>query len=321
MISYEINPENTAEVRLIFTWSTLDISTICSAGSIPADDNGALVQLKVQIYDSEGNVGPEISIYDASSATGVNNNNPCGNGGSLAIDDLEYSGNDSYVTSYSMDYAGVINSQYIDFCRNGVGTTARSCKVPNSSFILPISLESFKALETGNGNEIIWNVLDDGTQHSFLIEKSIDGVNFNHLETIEEKESAGNDFVKYSILDRQPFQSTYYRLIILQESGKETYSEIVQVQSKSNFSVKKFSVFPNPSHGKVNVKYVSEKKEDSSYEIYNSIGELVNKGQQKIEIGSNHFSLNLNDVFSGPHVFLLKMHVSGEVLTRKVLKY
>ena len=65
------------------------------------------------------------------------------------------------------------------------------------------------------------------------------------------------------------------------------------------------SVFPNPTVDKINVRLSDvESSEDSSWSIFNTLGQLVKSGE--VEKGDLEFSINLTEQATG--LYYLKMN-------------
>ncbi|MCD4682690.1 MAG: T9SS type A sorting domain-containing protein [Bacteroidales bacterium] len=75
-----------------------------------------------------------------------------------------------------------------------------------------------------------------------------------------------------------------------------------------------FSIFPNPVRGKLFVK-TSYTPEDLRYEIYNSIGQLVQKGY----VGNKNNSIEVNNLKKG--FYLISVKTIDEYITKKFIKY
>ena len=256
------NVDESGDVQLIFTWpGATTFPAINSATSPNGTTIGTLTILKVSFSASSGGSqnGSEIIVYEDGGA-----------------DDVEYgSGQYTYVTSFSSTYALVLNNPFVNFCANGSGTPNDKCQILQQALPLPIQLVSFEARRYELYNQLTWEVIDDGTDHKFIVEKSDDGINFANLETIEPSNNIVDDLkISYSIKDYSPFPTSFYRLLIIESEGTKDYSEINVVERPFN-NTAQLQIFPNPSNRIINVHYNNSNSEKVDLKIYNSLGQTV----------------------------------------------
>lgn len=132
--------------------------------------------------------------------------------------------------------------------------------------LLPIQINSFNAVGLKNTVNLNWNVLCTETGCKFSIERSVDGTNFDAINTISNVSSVKN----YSFTDNNlPNTKTlYYRLKVINSAGKSQYSAIQKV----NLRDVKLTVSPNPV---VNEILINATNNISKVEVYNLQGKLV----------------------------------------------
>ncbi len=107
---------------------------------------------------------------------------------------------------------------------------------------LPLRLLSFSATAIGGCNKLQWLTANEINTKEFIIEKSTDGITFN---TIAVKTATGsiNNFYQYD--DCSIYSGTqFYRLKMIDNDGRFSYSTVVKLTNKQNISV---SIHPNPA--------------------------------------------------------------------------
>jgi hypothetical protein len=109
---------------------------------------------------------------------------------------------------------------------------------------LPVELESISASSRSGFIEILWTTAMELNTDYFLVEKSLNGVDFFQIGTVN---ASGNSFFKkqYSYNDSNPVNGiNYYRLKQLDLNGAYTYSWIVA----THFDVGEYRItcYPNP---------------------------------------------------------------------------
>ena len=111
---------------------------------------------------------------------------------------------------------------------------------------LPISLSSYSVSLMANGTAtIIWSTATEVNNSHFVVEKSIDGINYNAIATL-----AGSNIsnTQYKVVDTKVVDGiNYYRLVQIDNDGKRTVFSVKTIKCSSN--AKSISVFPNPING------------------------------------------------------------------------
>lgn len=109
------------------------------------------------------------------------------------------------------------------------------------SFTLPLRLLSFSASRNAACNKLQWQTADELNTKEFLIEKSVDGLSFNFL-AIKLAAGSGNNYYQYDDCSTTSGK-VFYRLKMIDNDGRFSYSSIVIIDNKSKLSV---SIYPNP---------------------------------------------------------------------------
>lgn len=109
--------------------------------------------------------------------------------------------------------------------------------------VFPVELLSFEVTERNGANRAVWITTKEENTQQFNVERSSDGFAYELLGTVL---AAGNSVEKktYDFTDfNAPSGNNYYRLRMIDNDGKFTYSNIVTVGSVNNA----FTVYPNPA--------------------------------------------------------------------------
>lgn len=111
--------------------------------------------------------------------------------------------------------------------------------------ILPVNLLRFEAKAVGNVADLTWTTTSELNNKEFLIEKTIDGVNFVNVGTVKGG-GTKNSITEYSFRDTKPNKGVnYYRLKQIDFDGKYTYSKIEAVKFESD-KLGTLAIYPNP---------------------------------------------------------------------------
>lgn len=126
----------------------------------------------------------------------------------------------------------------------GSGATSFSSFTGRKGIVtLPVELVSFEAYLQGEAALIEWETASEINNEKFIIEKSVDGVNYTILEEVM---GAGNstESLRYTSFDAHLSAGVnYYRIRQVDYDGTTTVSNVQQIIFKKSGS---FTVFPNP---------------------------------------------------------------------------
>jgi len=158
---------------------------------------------------------------------------------------------------------------------------------------LPMSLLSFDAIAKKNIVQLSWTTTREFNAASIEVERSADGSNFSK---IQKQLAAGGYNVTnaYSSNDMSPVAGTnYYRLKMIDNDGKFTYSEVRKVQ----FSViSAAQVFPNPATSYVMISLSSVEKANYTCSIYSIDGALLKSMNLSVSAGVQNSKVDLSQM-------------------------
>jgi hypothetical protein len=147
---------------------------------------------------------------------------------------------------------------------------------------LPITLLSFSAKLIQEFVEIKWKTATELNSKAFDVERSIDGINFEKINSSLSKAPNGNSNseLNYLIVDNSVTVGTryYYRLKHSNLDESYTYSEIISIDIKNRINDKDlFNILPNPSQGNFTLNFTTslQKNCEIKITIVNSIGKLI----------------------------------------------
>lgn len=116
---------------------------------------------------------------------------------------------------------------------------------------LPLTLLQFEAKSSQNSGVILtWKTANEINTARFDVQRSEDGNNFTAIGSVLAKAGSAES---YSYNDQMnPFLNgtVYYRLKMIDKNGSFSFSRVVSVQLRSNFTV---TIFPNPIKGEFTV--------------------------------------------------------------------
>jgi type IX secretion system substrate protein len=186
----------------------------------------------------------------------------------------------------------------------GISTTTLPCGT-----VLPIQLLSFVGYCDNGKLMFDWSTATETNNKFFTIERSVDGVSWTALQTIE---GAGNSAftLKYSYTDPEPYDGlAYYRLRQTDYDGQSVSFDVIEVENCTTNNTG-LSVFPNPTTGKCNIQYNGNIANFNSMEIYNMLGEKV--------YGTNTFisAIDLSNLQNG--IYFIRFNLNSKTITQKL---
>ncbi|MCC7244215.1 MAG: hypothetical protein IT269_00930 [Saprospiraceae bacterium] len=168
---------------------------------------------------------------------------------------------------------------------------------------LPVELLDFQAQKQADQIALNWVTASESNNASFVIERSIDDVNFKQIGLVN---SIGNSttLTKYSFLDKYPDAGAsilYYRLKIIDFDGQSRYSSVRSVVSGRGFSLK-----INPTliyDGMINLNGEVNHAAIITIGIYGISGNLVRRFEyEAFDNNLQQFQLDCSDVPQGCYI-------------------
>ncbi len=116
---------------------------------------------------------------------------------------------------------------------------------------LPLSLLSFTASKTANGNLLVWTTNKEYNVSYFEVQKATDGASFRGIANAKAK--GDQLYNEYQTIDADLTNSVvFYRLKMVDKDGGIKYSQVVKISASSK---KGFSVRPNPASSSITVEH------------------------------------------------------------------
>jgi len=202
--------------------------------------------------------------WEVQGAATINNNSTfCGNivcnNGSISL------GTGVILNGRALTTAGIINTTAMT-ANNSFG---------GSCIVLAIQLLSLTGVCAMQSTVLNWSTAMETNNKSFTVQRSDDGRNWQAIGVID---GAGSSSAlhTYSLTDKLPRKSiSYYRLLLTNFDGQNTYSIVITVGKCGNDAAESFTLYPNPSTGTFTLLFTGDKNQVSSTEIFNSGGEKV----------------------------------------------
>ena len=181
---------------------------------------------------------------------------------------------------------------------------------------LPINLLSFDGTNKGEYNNLNWVTDNEVNFSHFVLEKSIDGFNFNPMTEIPSNGLSSRS--NYTSNDYNPYQLTYYRLKSIDLDGTYNYSNVIAIEIKGE--INSGVLYPNPTSDIINYGFTSEENEILEIKVLDMVGKVVIRNEVELNVGNNKIPINLTELISGNYTIVIKHTNSGVTKTSKVIK-
>ncbi len=155
------------------------------------------------------------------------------------------------------------------------------------SIPLPVRIVNFSAKQINKSIQLNWKVENEVNFKQYAVEYSIDGKDFKELKTI-----AATNQSQYSYQTEKIDANQYYRLKLIDNEGKFSYSQTITLNFKlSNLN---FSVYPNPAKDNINIQ-LKNLNTNCVLQLVDATGKVV----KKIDSISNDIHISTKHLVNG----------------------
>ena len=199
----------------------------------------------------------------------------------------------------------------------GSSASNRFYLVFNSASILANNTLTLKAYKSNKNVIVNWETSAEKNIKSYVVEKSIDGINFNKLT----ESNAKNDNIKnsYSVVDEAAKLINYYRIKITQLDDHIRFSLTVKVAFNEN-TLKGFTVFPNPIKGNtINMQLNNIEAGDYTAKLFDITGKIVWKNDITTNTNNENIKLQFNNKINAGSYQLQLNDNKGNIYTQSIL--
>lgn len=180
-----------------------------------------------------------------------------------------------------------------------------------------IKLKSIYVTSSGCNTILKWETSFENNGSSFIIEQSLDGLNFYPIAALASTASAiGNTYSKIVV---QQFGIAYYRLKLINSNGTYNYSNVISFDNKCNES-NSIQLFPNPvaDNEILNIRLTTLYEGSCNLMIQNSIGQIVYKKSIDIKQGINYLTPDIKNLSHGSYSIKIIGNNGVQIITSKL---
>ena len=189
-----------------------------------------------------------------------------------------------------------------------------------TSVALPVRWLNFSVVRQASDALISWTVDNDLDNEKYVVERSLDGVNYNVIGEVSKR--LGNGSKKYSYLDAGITslgkKIIYYRVKSVELNGKYSYTDTRNVRLDVKGDI---SLFPNPATDgfTLNIPYLNPNQDKIQLQLVSAIGQIIDRRDITRQAATSYYyNLTSSLITSGD--YLLKIYEDGQLTeTKRVL--
>lgn len=175
-------------------------------------------------------------------------------------------------------------------------------------FVLDLNFIDLKAVLKNNVTSVNWTVSGGENIEKYIVERSLDGVSFQPVQTIFPQHTASG-VERHAITDNNAGAANiFYRIKAAGKNGKAIYSRMVQVQLQSGYNL---LIFPNPASHALQMTFAASGGGQAHFTISTIEGQKLARFVKQVIPGNNAVVYpGLGRLPNG--VYLLRMELEGK---------
>lgn len=183
------------------------------------------------------------------------------------------------------------------------------------TFVLPVKMIDFNATAVNNEKIVTWKTTSEENANRFEVYRSIDGVNYT---LVAEVAAAGysQSLQSYTYSDNSVNENVtvFYKLKLVDNNGSFAWSKIVTIAS-TGATTKVQSVYPNPTHGTLNINLSEVSDELFTVEVMDAFGKVYQTINSS-DLMTNNISFDLSDLNNGIYFVKISSEKGQSSLTK-----
>lgn len=207
------------------------------------------------------------------------------------------------------------------------GTTAQN-QAANSAFAwttlspagatLPIKVYYFNAAKGSSSNTVNWQAECTSTQATFVVERSANGTDFTPINTITASQTRCQQPFYYTDNGASSLGTVFYRLKVIDDNGKATYSSIVKISADQK-GIQLIGVSPNPVVNSAQLSIAAVKKDNVDLQVISLDGRVVYRTIVTVQPGTSVINIDVTSLSKGMYT-IKGSFASGDMNTVKFIK-
>ena len=200
---------------------------------------------------------------------------------------------------------------YTSFSEFGIGLSG----VP-----LPVQLTTFSGYNEGSVNKLNWNTSSELNSMEFQIERSADGINFQHIGT-EAAAGFSTQPLNYNFTDVSPLNGVnYYRLKMVDMDYTYTYSNIIAINPIGMTLGNDIILFPNPSTDNVFANITTVDRREINIVVIDISGRLIMTNRVQLSEGNHIIPIGTSALAGGNYIIEFRDQQNNLINSKKFIK-
>jgi trimeric autotransporter adhesin len=238
-----------------------------------------------------------------------------------------------YVSSYTLPVSATQLSNNGDFYRLVVATTVANlnlstCRFTDAGYItinvidcgnvLDVNLFSFSGRLVNERAALKWTTTGEDEPLFFEVEKSMDGISFSTIATINSYNDYTSEQSIYSFTDPSIINGkAFYRIKMKNITGQTEYSRIIQLSLAANeFS---FISVTNPFSNLLEFDVLSDQVGSVDIQLIDATGKMIKRKSVDVTSGTNSLVVDETGELSAG-IYFLRVHLGDRVIQKRVMK-
>ncbi|MCB9033117.1 MAG: T9SS type A sorting domain-containing protein [Chitinophagales bacterium] len=180
------------------------------------------------------------------------------------------------------------------------------------NLVLPIDLSYFKVDAIDNNAKIEWQTLSEANTSYYEIEKSIDGINFYSIGTVNAS-GFSSEPLTYNFYDFNINNINYYRLKTNYLDNTSEYSEIILLKGGQQNTITNVQFYPNPTKDFITLHTNNTANKIVDVYLLDAVGNV----KDLVQLNQDSKTINLSQYQKG--LYFLQYQVDGQNKTEKLL--
>ena len=146
---------------------------------------------------------------------------------------------------------------------------------------------------------LVWEINSPEQVDHFEIQSSTSNINFNLVEKIQ---TITNESVYQFTDEHLPNGIIYYRIKLIEKTGEEYFSKIIEVDNNNGFNFHIVSSTPQVANNFLAIHLISSFNTSVQFIFYSTDGKVIKKNIEQAQTGDNNISLNISGMCSGIYI-------------------
>jgi hypothetical protein len=183
---------------------------------------------------------------------------------------------------------------------------------------LPIKVFYFNGAKGDGYNTLNWKAECTSIQATFVIERSVNGMEFTPIKTIVASQARCQQPFDYIDAGTSGQRTLYYRIKTIELSDNYNYSSIVKIADYQT-DMQLTGVAPNPVVNRAQLNITSSKKETVNLQIFSLEGKMVHQSVVNLQPGISVVNIDVTSLQKGMYT-VKGIFGNGEVSSVKFIK-